>query len=242
MLRQTQADLVQAGKLAGLGQMSAALSHEINQPLAAARNFADSATVLIERNDTVRAKENIVQIVALIDRMAAIARHLRNVARKPDAALQDIDLSQAVAEALATCGARLDRVTVRVALPPDLPRVRGGPVRLQQVLANVLSNAADAMQGEPQAAIELTARQDEGRVILDIRDNGAGRAGCHRGPHLRSVLHHETGGVRPGPWPVDLVQHHEDFGGELRVGNHPAGGAIFTLVFQRAAAREMAAE
>ena len=90
-LRRTQADLIQAGKLAALGQMSAALSHEINQPLAAARNYADSAAILIDRGDTVRARENISQILSLIDRMAMIGKHLRNVARKPNEPLQDVD-------------------------------------------------------------------------------------------------------------------------------------------------------
>ncbi|MCG5487627.1 MAG: two-component sensor histidine kinase, partial [Sinorhizobium meliloti] len=76
-LRQTQADLIQAGKLAGLGQMSAALSHEFNQPLAAAKTYADSAALLIERGRTAEASDNVRRISGLIDRMASISRHLR---------------------------------------------------------------------------------------------------------------------------------------------------------------------
>jgi two-component system C4-dicarboxylate transport sensor histidine kinase DctB len=241
-LRQTQADLVQAGKLAGLGQMSAALSHEINQPLAAARNFADSATVLIDRGESERARANINQIVALIDRMAAIARHLRNVARKPDAPLHDVDLAQALAEAMATCGPRLDRVTLNAALPPDLPLVRAGPVRLQQVLANVLSNAADAMQGQANPRIEVTARAEAGRVTLDIRDTGPGVPDAIADRIFDPFFTTKQVGSGLGLGLSISFNIMKDFGGELRVANHPGGGAVFTLVFNRSDARDMAAE
>lgn len=237
-LRRTQADLVQAGKLAGLGQMSAALSHEINQPLAAARNFADSATVLIDRGEIERARGNINQIVALIDRMAAIARHLRNVARKPDAPLQDIDLAQAIAEAIATCGPRLERIEVRVALPPDLPPVRGGPVRLQQVLSNVLSNAADAMQDQTAPLIEVTARLEPGRVMLDIRDTGPGVPEAIADRIFDPFFTTKQVGSGLGLGLSISFNIMKDFGGELRVAGHPSGGAVFTLVFLRSDAME----
>lgn len=83
-LRKMQNDLVQAGKLAALGQMSAALSHEINQPLAAAKNYAESAALLVERGRVGEVTENLKRISGLIDRMASISRHLRNFARKPN--------------------------------------------------------------------------------------------------------------------------------------------------------------
>lgn len=83
-LRKTQVDLIQAGKLAGLGQMSAALSHEFNRPLAAAKTYADSAAPLMERSRMPEAQDNVRRISGLIDRMASISRHLRNCARKPN--------------------------------------------------------------------------------------------------------------------------------------------------------------
>ncbi|MEC9461832.1 MAG: histidine kinase dimerization/phospho-acceptor domain-containing protein, partial [Pseudomonadota bacterium] len=99
-LRQTQADLIQAGKLAGLGQMSAALSHEFNQPLAAAKTYADSATMLIDRNRVSEARDNLGRISSLIDRMASISRHLRNFARKPNEKLGPISIEEVVRETL----------------------------------------------------------------------------------------------------------------------------------------------
>ena len=96
-LRSTQAELVQAAKLAALGQMSAALSHEFNQPLGAARNYAENAQLLIERNRVEEAAGNIGRILKLIDRMGTISRHLRNFARKPNTKLSDVPLAEAFA-------------------------------------------------------------------------------------------------------------------------------------------------
>lgn len=240
-LRRTQGDLVQAGKLAALGQMSAALSHEINQPLAAARNYADSAAILIDRGDTVRAKENVGQILSLIDRMAAIARHLRNVARKPDAPLQDIVLRDAVMESLALVAPRL--VQVAVELPDDLPLVRGGPVRLQQVLVNLLSNAADAMADSADLRIEVTGRRAAGgRVLLTVRDHGPGVPLAIADRIFDPFFTTKSVGSGLGLGLSISYNIMKDFGGDLRVANDPAGGAVFTLDFQASVTRQEAAQ
>ena len=84
----------------GLGQMSAALSHEFNQPLAAAKTYADSAAVLIDRGRTEEARDNIRRISGLIDRMASISRHLRNFARKPNEKLGPVALDEAIRDTL----------------------------------------------------------------------------------------------------------------------------------------------
>jgi two-component system, NtrC family, C4-dicarboxylate transport sensor histidine kinase DctB len=243
-LRQTQGDLVQAGKLAALGQMSAALSHEINQPLAAARNYADSAAILIDRGDSARAKENVGQILGLIDRMAAIARHLRHVARKPDTPLQDIVLADAVGEALKLLATRLDAAGVRVSvdLPSDLPLVRGGPVRLQQVLANILANAVDAVEGTAHRVIEVTADVAAGRVQLSVRDHGAGVPQAIAERIFDPFFTTKRVGAGLGLGLSISYNIMKDFGGDLRVANHPDGGAVFTLDLAIAAARREAAE
>ncbi len=239
-LRRTQGDLVQAGKLAALGQMSAALSHEINQPLAAARNYADSAAILIDRGDGVRAKENVAQILSLIDRMAAIARHLRHVARKPDVPLQNIVLRDAVTEALAILAPR--QLLVTVDMPDDLPTVRGGPVRLQQVLVNLLSNAADAMADCADRRIEVTGRQQGGRVLLTVRDHGPGVPSAIADRIFDPFFTTKSVGSGLGLGLSISFNIMKDFGGDLRVANDPAGGAVFTLNLQASGTRQEAAE
>lgn len=175
-LRAAQHSLVQVGKLAALGQMSASLSHEINQPLAAARNYADSAGILIERGDYARARDNIAEILALVDRMAAIGKHLRQAARQPDDNPGAVALAALLPETQTIVAGRLasSGATLELDIPADLPPLRAGPTRLQQVLVNLISNAADAAQDAPDRRITLSARAEAGRVRISVRDRGPG--------------------------------------------------------------------
>ncbi len=243
-LRRMQTDLVQAGKLAALGRMSAALSHEINQPLAAARNYADSAERLIDRGDLPRAKENIGQILALIDRMATIARHLRNVARKPNEPLRTADIRAVVQDALMVARHRLDTAgaAVEVDVPADLPPVQGGPVRLQQVIVNVLSNAADAVEGTADKRISVAARHVGEEVLLTVRDRGAGVAPALADRIFEPFFTTKQVGSGLGLGLSISYNIMKDFEGDLRVTNDPGGGAVFTLVMRPAARTEVAAE
>jgi len=228
-LRATQADLVQAGKLAALGQMSAALSHEFNQPLGAARNYAENAVTLIERGRIDEARRNIDRILGLIGRMGDLSRHLRNFARKPNAQLSDVPLSEPVAAARELLGWRLraQSVTLRVDLPPLT--VRAGPVRLQQVLVNILSNAIDAMEGCETRAIALTARAEGATAVLTIADTGPGIPA----QLLTRIFDpfFSTKGVGKGLGLGLSISYNivHDFGGTLAVANAPGGGAVFTL-------------
>lgn len=243
-LRRTQADLVQAGKLAALGQMSAALSHEINQPLAAARNYADSASVLIDRGDGARAQENVGQIVALIDRVAAIAKHLRSVARKPDQPLKEIALAPAVAEALTIAAPRLTAAgaSVTTDLPDSLPPVRGGPVRLQQVLVNVLTNAADAGAETGDLRIAITAREIGSNVHLSVRDHGPGVPAAIADRIFDPFFTTKKVGAGLGLGLSISYNIMKDFGGDLKVSGAEGVGAVFTLVLPVAPAKRLAAE
>lgn len=242
-LRRTQDDLVQAGKLAALGQMSAALSHEINQPLAAARNYADSAAILIDRGESTKARENVTQIVSLIDRMATIAKHLRSVARKPDAPLQSIDLKTAVAEAVSMAEARIAvaEASVSIDLPAELPLVKAGAVRLQQVLANILSNAIDAVEASSDKQIEVSAAQSGQTILLTIRDHGPGVPPAIAARVFDPFFTTKRVGSGLGLGLSISYNIMKDFGGDLRVANNPDGGAAFTMVFASADLREIAA-
>jgi two-component system C4-dicarboxylate transport sensor histidine kinase DctB len=243
-LHRMQDDLVQAGKLAALGRISAALSHEINQPLAAARNYADSATLLIERGDFARAGENIGQILSLIDRMATIARHLRNVARKPET-LRPVSLAEAVEEARKIADSRLSAAGAMLViwLPADLPPVMAGSVRLQQVIVNLLGNAADAVEGTAKPRIEVTATASAAEVTLSVRDHGPGVAAAIADRIFDPFFTTKSVGSGLGLGLSISYNIMQDFGGDLRVANHPDGGAVFTLHFRPAALDEsLAAE
>lgn len=230
-LRSTQAELVQAGKLAALGQMSAALSHEFNQPLGAAHNYAENARLLIERGRVDEASGNIERILTLIDRMSRISKNLRNFARKPNSRLSAVALADAVAAALEILDWRISggKVTLMHDFGHDPILVRAGPVRLQQVLVNILSNAIDALEGQPRREIRLTARQENGNAILTIADNGPGVA-----PALVERIFDpffSTKGVGKGLGLGLSISYNivHDFGGTLSVANAPGGGAVFIL-------------
>jgi two-component system C4-dicarboxylate transport sensor histidine kinase DctB len=243
-LRKTQADLIQAGKLAALGQMSAALSHEFNQPLAAVKTYADNAAILIDRERVTEARDNVSRISALTDRMATISRHLRNFARKPNERLGPVALAEVVTDTLEIVGWRLKAAGANVAV--DLgkapPMVHAGSVRLQQVLVNVISNAADAVEGLPDRTIELGARRNGDAVVISIRDPGPGVPDAIAARIFDPFF--STKGVGKGLGLGLSISYNivKDFGGSLSVENHPQGGAIFRieLVAAGAASQEAA--
>jgi two-component system C4-dicarboxylate transport sensor histidine kinase DctB len=167
-LRRTQADLVQAGKLAALGQMSAALSHEFNQPLTAMRNYAENAIAFLERGGQEQAVRNIARISTLTQRMAQLSRHLSNFARKPEASHTPVRLADVFDEALGLLRGRLERAGIEPAIS-GLDReitVLGGMVRLQHVFMNLIGNAIDALAGQPDAmlAVIVAATTDTPRT------------------------------------------------------------------------------
>jgi two-component system C4-dicarboxylate transport sensor histidine kinase DctB len=230
-LRQTQADLIQAGKLAALGQMSAALSHEFNQPLAAVKTYADNAAILIDRKRTGEARDNVARILALTDRMASISRHLRNFARKPNERLGPVELDEVVRDTLEIVAWRLKAADadVRIDLGKEPLIVRAGSVRLQQVLVNILSNAADAVEGLENRTIELTARQSDACIEIIVRDHGPGVPEAISSRIFDPFF--STKGVGKGLGLGLSISYNiiKDFGGNLSVENHAGGGAVFRI-------------
>ncbi|MEO5324064.1 sensor histidine kinase [Mesorhizobium sp. CC13] len=243
-LRQTQADLIQAGKLAALGQMSAALSHEFNQPLAAVKTYADNAAVLIDRARMEEARDNVSRISSLADRMASISRHLRNFARKPNQKLGPVSLDEVMLDTQEIVAWRLKAAdaTLSVDLGPVPLAVRAGSVRLQQVLVNIITNAADAAEGRPDRRIELTARRNGGKVAIAIRDHGPGVPAAVADRIFDPFF--STKGVGKGLGLGLSISYNivKDFRGSLGVVNHPEGGALFTIELDaaRPAVREAA--
>jgi two-component system C4-dicarboxylate transport sensor histidine kinase DctB len=243
-LRKTQADLIQAGKLAGLGQMSAALSHELNQPLAAAKTYADSAAMLIDLERVPEARDNVRRISGLIDRMASISRHLRNFARKPNEKLGSVALDAVIADTLEIVSARLKTADadLLIELGKDAALVNAGFVRLQQVLVNIITNAADAVEGLDDRRIHVLAERQDDKIILTIRDHGQGVPAAITERIFDPF--YTTKGVGKGLGLGLSISYNivKDFGGSLSVANHPEGGAVFRIELEAATAAREAAE
>ena len=230
-LRKTQADLVQAGKLAALGQMSAALSHEFNQPLGAAKSYADNAATFLDRGRMDDARDNITRISSLVDRMASIAKHLRNFARKPNEQMSVVPVATIISDAIELLDRRIKqaKASVSVNLPDDELWVDGGQVRLQQVLVNLINNGLDAMEITDSPKIEITAVRQSDYVVLTVRDFGSGIDDAAASQIFDPFF--TTKGVGKGLGLGLSISYNiiKDFGGELSATNHPQGGAVFSI-------------
>ncbi|WP_028693309.1 sensor histidine kinase [Pseudomonas cremoricolorata] len=231
-LVRAQDELVQAGKLSVLGTMSASISHELNQPLAAIRSYAENAEVLLDHQRTEDARGNLKQIGELTGRMASIIAHLRAFARRDRHAPESVALQPALEDALALLAKR--RRAMAVELVRDIPDatlwVQAGETRLRQVLGNLLANALDALteKANPRT-LWLSAEKRDDHVYLLIRDNGPGfssQALAHaREPFFTTKT--RTQGLGLGLAICDSLMR--TLGGELLLGNHPEGGALLTL-------------
>ncbi|KAA0582072.1 sensor histidine kinase [Azospirillum sp. B21] len=230
VLREAQEELVQAGKLAALGQMSAALAHEINQPLAAIRTFVASTRLLAERGETAMVRDNLAMIGDLAERMAVLSGHLKDFARKGPARVEAVPVARTMDRALALLAPRLREEEVRVeqAIPPEA-HVRGDAVRLEQVFVNLLRNAADAMNGSDERRLILTAARTAEGWEIRIRDSGTGIAEAHQFQLFDPFFTTKEVGQGLGLGLSLSYGIVRDFGGTLRAENNPDGGACFVV-------------
>ena len=231
-LRKSQKELIQAGKLAALGQMSAAISHEINQPLTAIKSYADNASEFLMRARIEDADENIRSISKMSDRIADISRHLRTFARQPGDTLAPFNVSETIAEMIKLVGPQLRAHAAHINFDPSPEDVWaiGGKLRLQQVLVNIVNNALDAMQDVPTPVIDIRTMRDGDRVSISLSDHGPGLPSETMDRIFDAFYTTKEAGTGMG---LGMSISHNiisDFGGELTAQHHPQGGAIFTVV------------
>ena len=231
-LVRAQDDLVQAGKLSALGTMSASISHELNQPLAAIRSYAENAEVLLDHQRIDDARSNLKLINELTGRMSSIIAHLRAFARRDRHAPESVALQPALDDALALLAKR--RRSMEVELIRDLPAatlwVEAGETRLRQVLGNLLANALDALTEKgPPRRLWLSAQSTAEGVTVYIRDNGPGfcMEALGRAGEPFYTTKTRTQGLGLGLAICDTLIR--AFGGELLFANHKEGGALITL-------------
>ncbi|EXJ14235.1 sensor histidine kinase [Imhoffiella purpurea] len=174
-LREAQQALIQSAKLATLGQMSAGINHELNQPLAAIRTYADNGQLLLAKGRTQEVELNLEQILALTERMAKIGSQLKLFARKTSGELAALPLGPVVEGAARIAAPILARCHGELALevPAELA-VRANDVLLQQVLVNLLGNACQAIDGRPERRIRIGARRTGSLVVTRVEDTGPG--------------------------------------------------------------------
>jgi two-component system C4-dicarboxylate transport sensor histidine kinase DctB len=229
-LRTAQEGLVQSAKLAALGQMSAALAHEINQPLTAQRMQLATLRLLLDHGRVDDAYKALKPVDDMLTRMAALTGHLKTFARKSPSGLRErLDLATVVDQALQLLDARLRDEQVSLVLHLTRPAwVRGDAIRLEQVLINLLRNALDAMQGKTCKRLEIRLEADEQLWRLSVSDNGGGVAEEHLAQVFDPFFTTKPVGDGLGlGLAVSFAIVHES-GGRLSAENADTG-AVFTL-------------
>ncbi|MCI0994976.1 sensor histidine kinase [Pseudomonas corrugata] len=227
-LRRAQDELVQAGKLAAIGQMSTSIAHELNQPLAALRTLSGNTVRFLERGQLDTASANLKTINELIDRMGRITASLRSFARRGDDKGR-ASLGKAVEAAQLLLAARLESQHVQVHTGFDNVQVQIDQTRLEQILVNLIGNALDAMQGRPEPRLWLEGQAQDGKYRLRVRDNGHGID-----PETRKHLFEPFFTTKPGEQGLGLgltlsASLAAAAGGHLDVEHPDGGGSTFVL-------------
>jgi len=181
--RRAQARLADVGRLATLGEIAAALSHELNQPLSAIVNYARACDRLLEapQPDVAEVKAALGEISSQAMRAGEIIHRLRGMVRHRDTLRTVVSANDLVRDLLALLemDTRASGCALRLELAPDLPLVLVDGVQIQQVIVNLVHNAAEALlvAGEPGGEVVIrTARSDDGQVVMSVADNGPGLA------------------------------------------------------------------
>jgi len=220
--------LAQSSKLAALGEMSAAVSHELNQPLAAMKTYLAGARLLLQRHRPDEALSSFQRIDDLIERMGAITRQLKSYARKGGEAFEPVDVRASLSSALSMMEPQLKARVVQITrnLPRTPVMIMADRLRLEQVIINLLRNALDATKDTKDPRIDLAVTVDHS-VHLTVRDNG------HGIENLESLFEPFYTTKKPGEGvglglaiSSGIVT---DLGGRLLARNGEEGGAVFEV-------------
>ncbi len=229
-LQDARETLRQANRLATLGQVVAGVAHEINQPVAAIRSFADNSMVFLDRGESGRARQNLEAIGRLTERIGNITEELRTFSRKGVGPTRPVRIAEAVEGAILLLRSRLDHQGVplfRAPMQGD-PRILGRQVRLEQVLVNLLQNALEALEGWPAPEIHLDVSVWDGEVRILVRDNGPGIS-----PEIQKALFMPFSTSKEQGLGLGLVLCNDivtEAGGRIEAESSPGRGTTFTII------------
>ena len=225
-LEVAEQSLAQSSKLAALGEMSAAVSHELNQPLAAMRTYLAGAKLLLQRRRPTEAMSSFQRIDDLIERMGSITRQLKSYARKGGDDLVAVDMRDAVTASLSMMSPQLSQMKVEILtdLPPDPVMVLADQVRVEQVIVNLLRNALDATKLQEDRRITITLAGGS-TIKLSVEDNGKGIENLDELFEPFYTTKKPGDGVGLGLAISSGIA--KDLGGRLIARNSQSGGAVF---------------
>ncbi|WJH37842.1 ATP-binding protein (plasmid) [Aliirhizobium terrae] len=232
-LQAVQQDLVQANRLAILGQVAAGVAHEINQPVATIRAYADNSKVFLERQQVEPLKENLDLIAGLTDQIGAITDDLKALARRGRTAAEPVSLGEVLEGAVMLLKSRFTGSLDKLAIDrvPDDLEVMGSRLRLEQVFINLLQNALEAVEDRGNGRVTVSAIASGREVAITVADNGPGIA-----EEILAELFQPFNSSKDKGLGLGLVICKDivsDYGGRLTV-ETGEGGTGFTVHLKRA--------
>ncbi len=240
MLRQTQDELIQAAKLAVMGQMSAGINHELNQPLAAIRSYAENASKFLQRGREVNARANLEEIVQLTGHMGKIVAQFKVFSRKSSGTRVSVSVNASLNAAINIIAPQMRQQNVECTIDGEQLDlyVLGDMVRLEQVLINLLSNALHAMENGKVKRLNVMLGCEEGRVTIEVHDSGEGIEEALLERIFEPFF--TTKGVTQGLGLGLSISHRiiESMRGTMVAENHPLGGAVFRIELQQSQMQE----
>jgi len=234
--------LIQASKMATLGEMTAGIAHELNQPLSVIKTASSFLLTRAERGEAVQPgllRAMIEEIDGHVDRASGMVQHIRDFGRKSAMALEPVRVNEVIVSVLDIFSQQLSLRQIEVVheLASDLPPVQADPNRLEQVLINLLINARDAIEekqekqsaGESRERIVVRTSLDRDHVRIEVRDSGIGISEEVKGRIFEPFFTTKRAGKGTGlglPISYGIVQ---DFRGRMDLESVPGGGASFIV-------------
>jgi two-component system C4-dicarboxylate transport sensor histidine kinase DctB len=230
-LRAAQSELIHSGKLAALGQMSAGMVHELNQPLTALRTLSDSAGILLDQDRRDDVRDNLRRIAGMVDRLGRLTSRLKTFAHKSEAPLAPVLLARIVGDAQATVALDLkDRaIALEVDVEPAGLGVLAEESAISSVIINLMRNGIDAMHDVPNPRLTIRARAQNDRAIITVSDNGPGIRADILARLFEPFVTSKPAGAGLGLGLVISAQLVRASGGTLDAINRENGGACFTV-------------
>ncbi len=234
-LHRTERELERASRLAALGQLSASVTHELGQPIAAMRNHLAAAEITMPGAAGLTGK-----IGGLVERMEGITRQLKFFARSDQEEFQDVDLCQSMQAALDLVAPNLAEFQVEV--DTDMPStpvlIRGSRLRIEQVMTNILRNAVDAAEEQDSPQISITIGISAAQPWFRIRDNGHGLGKATLADLQEPFVSTRESGRGMGLGLAISASIIKDHGGAMTARNIETGGAEFVVSFPDAEAED----
>lgn len=238
LLQATQTELIQAAKLAALGQLSVSITHEISQPLTAISSHLHIAGLRLEKGELQAVEHSHTKIASLLKKTGLIIRHLKSFTHRAGTDLIAVDIDRVIVETLGLMNNRLrdQHCQIEYIAKSNIPAVLAEPIRLEQVLVNLLSNAIDAITETDQREIKINVAIKADQLYLQVTDSGVGIAPedihCVFNPFY---THRESGeGLGLGLSISESIV--KGFGGEIQVTSALGAGSCFTVILKLAEA------